>query len=114
MKCLCNNLVSGRKTDLSVTCKRRKPGWSRKSFFVAPTTSTHKHDRRKNRQRVKRNLLVNSYQPATTEAHRTRIISRRNADLLRIVNRISQEPDDKGENWWNDFITNLNEYRFRI
>jgi len=41
-------------------------------------------------------------------------LSKRNTEMLKVLDEIMCQPDDKSQKWWDEYFRDLNKYRFRI
>lgn len=58
--------------------------------------------------------LANKYHTIVDQRISYKGLSKRNAEMLKVLDEIMSQPDDKGEEWWDEYFRDLKNYRFKI
>jgi len=58
--------------------------------------------------------LANKYETLISQEIRRNKLSPKNIEALKVLDEIMSTPDDMGEEWWEDYFTDLDKYRFTI
>ena len=87
-------------------CRRNAIGFNITALPLSPETAF----KQPQNTLVSEEDIVNILQPAITEPK----ISLKNLKAIRILNQWFAEPDELGEEFWNEFCENLEKNRFKI
>ena len=59
-------------------------------------------------------FLANKYESLIGRKIRRNKLSPKNIAALKVLDEIMSTPDDLGEEWWEDYFSDLDKYRFKI
>jgi len=88
-------------------CRRNAQGFNITSLPISAETA---FEQQQNTIRYEEENISKILQPVRTEP----AISQKNLEAIRILNQWFAEPDDLGEEFWNEFCEDLEKNRFTI